>query len=379
MGKIAENVKSSVQKIVEISIQKGIQEGLQALELDLSACQKHHEELSAIKQRENKLKHQVEVLENENKHLSDKLENLESYTRRNNVKILGLKESKDENCRDTVITLLAEANICLAPTAHRIYSSTMPRPIIVQFLFADKKQLLLKSCEKIKERAKITVVDDIPDELRAARKILSPILYKAKADFGDGRARIRGNKLIVNDRVYSVNDLESLPQQLRPSNVFTRSKDNSVAFYTKMSPFSNHFQSNFRIEGIEFNCCEQFYMYSKALHFNDKQQADNILKATDPVIQKRLGSKIARFKKDVWNKRSQSVMETGLFAKFKKNPSLKDILLSTDEKILIEANKYDRYWSCGLPLFDNKIWSQKEWKGQNTLGQLLMKVRERLK
>ena len=53
-----------------------------------------------------------------------------------------------------------------------------------------------------------------------------------------------------------------------------------------MSPFSNHFPSNFQIEGIEFNCCEQFYMYSKALHFNDKQQADNILKATDPVTQK---------------------------------------------------------------------------------------------
>ena len=293
MGKIVEKVKSSVQQIVEVSIQKGIQEGLQALEIDLSACQKHHEEISAIKQRENKLKHQVEVLENENKHLSDTLENLERYTRRNNVKILGLKECKGENCRETVIALLAEANICVAPTdiatAHRIYSSTMPRPMIVQFLYADKKQMLLKSREQLKEKSKINVVDDIPDELRAARKILSPILYKAKAEFGDGNARIRGNKLIVKERVYSVNDLESLPQQLRPSDVFTRWRDDSVAFYTKMSPFSNHFPSNFRIEGIEFNCCEQFYMYSKALHFNDKQQADKILSAIDPVTQKKTG------------------------------------------------------------------------------------------
>ena len=223
MGKITEKVKSSVQQIVEVSIQKSIQEGLQALEPDLSACQKHHEEISAIKQRENKLKHQ-EALENENKHLSDKLEILERYSRRNNVKILGLKESKGENCRQTVLALLAIVNICVAQTdiatAHRIYSSTMPRPIIVQFWYADKKQLLFKAREQLKEKSKTNVVDDILDELRAARQILSPILYKAKAEFGDGNARIRGNKLIVNETVYSVNDLESLLQQLRPSDVF---------------------------------------------------------------------------------------------------------------------------------------------------------------
>ena len=74
-------------------------------------------------------------------------------------------------------------------------------------------------------------------------------------------------------------------------------------------------------------------------------------------------------------------METGLFAKFNQNSSLKHSLLSIDDKILIEANKYDRYWSCGLHLhlFDDKIWSQKEWKGKNILGQLLMKVQDRLK
>ena len=191
------------------------------------------------------------------------------------------------------MSVLAEANICVAPTdiatAHRSHSSTVPRPIIVQFLYADKKQLLLKSHEQLMERSKIIVVDDLPDELRAARKILSPILYKAKAELGDGKARLCGNKLIENERVYSVNDLESLPQQLRPSDVSTRWKDDSVAFYTKMSPFSNHFHSNFQIEGIEFNCCKQFYMHSKALHFNDKQQADNIHKATDLVTQKKTG------------------------------------------------------------------------------------------
>ena len=72
-------------------------------------------------------------------------------------------------------------------------------------------------------------------------------------------------------------------------------------------------------------------------------------------------------------------METGYFAKFNRNSSLKHSLLFTDDEILIEANKYDRYWSCGLPLFYEKIRSQSEWKGQNILGQLLMKVQEKLK
>ena len=108
-------------------------------------------------------------------------------------------------------------------------------------------------------------------------------------------------------------------------------------------------------------------------------QADNILKATDPVIQKRLGSQITGFKKEVWKKKALSVMESGLTAKFTQNSTLRDLILSTNNKMLIEANKNDRFWSCGVPLFDEKVWNTENWLGQNALGELLMKVRESLK
>ena len=368
---------------MEESIQKGIQEGLQGLEVDLSACRNHHKDLAAFKQSEKQMKDRIDTLEKENKQLSDKLNNLEHYTRRNNVKILGVRETNGENCKDAIIAILAHAGISLAPgdiaTAHRIHSSTAPCPIIIQFIYPDQKQLVLRSRAKIKQASKATVVDDVPDEMREARRILFPIMFKAKAELGDARARIRGNKLILNGKPYGVDDLDSLPPQLHPSEVFTRSTDDSIAFFTKMSPFSNHFLSNFRIEGIEFNCSEQFFMYSKAILFNDQHQAENILKATDPVTQKRLGSQITGFKKDVWYKKSRSVMETGLMAKFNQNSTLKNILLSTNSKSLIEANKNDKYWSCGIDLFDNKVWDKKNWQGKNALGELLMTVRDRIK
>ena len=383
MGKIVQNIKESLEKTIEVSIQKSIQEGLKALEVDLSTCRNHHKELVAIKQQEKRMNEKVQQLEKQNKQLMDKLESLELYSRRNNVKILGLKESKGERCIDAVISILANANISLSltdiATAHRVYSTTNPRPVVVQFLYPEKKRLLLSSQVAIKEKLKITVVEDIPEDLRAARNVLFPILHKAKSMFGDTNARVRGNKLIFNGKVYGLDNLDLLPPQLHPAEVFTRAKEDKMAFFTKLSPFSNHYQCKIRIEGIDFNCCEQYLMYSKAIHFNDTQQADNILKAADPVTQKRLGSKIAGFKKGLWNKKVQNVMETGLVAKFTQNPTLKGILLSTSNKILIEANKHDTYWSCGLPLFDDKVWSKEEWLGQNKLGGLLMKVRGCLK
>ena len=113
-----------------------------------------------------------------------------------------MKESNSENCKDTVIATLASAGIKLVSsdiaTAHRIFSSTSPRPIIVQFLYPDQKQQALQARTKVKETSKVTIVDDIPDEIREAKKILFPIMYKEKAEYGDTRARIRGNKLILN-------------------------------------------------------------------------------------------------------------------------------------------------------------------------------------
>lgn len=56
----------------------------------------------------------------------------------------------------------------------------------------------------------------------------------------------------------------------------------------------------------------------------------------------------------------------------------KKLLLSTGDKIIVEANEYDRIWGIGLHWSDDKCLDEKNWKGMNLLGKALMEVRGRL-
>ena len=72
-------------------------------------------------------------------------------------------------------------------------------------------------------------------------------------------------------------------------------------------------------------------------------------------------------------------MHQGLLAKFNQNQYLAEVLLSTGEYTLVEANLHDSLWGIGLALGDPKVFSRQEWNGKNQLGDLLMAVRHELR
>ena len=166
--------------------------------------------------------------------------------------------------------------------------------------------------------------------------------------------------------------------ELQPRNVFTRESGDMIGFYSKHSPLSNHYKCTFTIDRTTYNCVEQYYMYTKATTFKDIEQAAKILESTDPIEQKRLGSKIRGFNKKVWSDKMEAVMSAGLLAKFTQADELKDYLLRTGEKHLIEANANDDTWSCGWSIRDDRVWNPPVWRGKNILGQQLMDVRSRI-
>jgi len=69
-----------------------------------------------------------------------------------------------------------------------------------------------------------------------------------------------------------------------------------------------------------------------------------------------------------WDQVKESVMRKAVTAKFTQNPSLRKVLLSTKDAILIEDSPWDSEWGNG-----------KNGNGKNKLGKILMKVREKLK
>ena len=68
-------------------------------------------------------------------------------------------------------------------------------------------------------------------------------------------------------------------------------------------------------------------------------------------------------------------MEEILTEKFSQNEHLKQFLLNTGNKELVEGNPKDTHWACGLSIDDKNIWNKEKWTGENQLGKILGKIR----
>ena len=141
--------------------------------------------------------------------------------------------------------------------------------------------------------------------------------------------------------------------------------------------FSNFYPANFTVDGINFNCSEQYMMYKKAELFNDTFMANKILSINNPVVIKACGRQVKNFSKDTWEKNALSIVTEGCYAKFSQNLRLKNILLNTKDKLLIEVAKNDSIWGIGYNVTDFRVVSKEEW-GKNWLGICLMRVRDML-
>lgn len=142
--------------------------------------------------------------------------------------------------------------------------------------------------------------------------------------------------------------------------------------------FSQWYPSDFVIDGVKYNCCEQFMMAKKSLVFNDFDALEKIMLSDDPAEQKAFGRQIIGFNKKHWDTVCRKIVYDGNYAKFTQNHDLYDELMSTIGKELVEASPYDKIWGIGLAEDNPKAWDKKTWEGTNWLGEAIMKVRQEL-
>lgn len=147
-------------------------------------------------------------------------------------------------------------------------------------------------------------------------------------------------------------------------------------FYRSRNPFSQWYPCRFTIDGITFNCAEQYMMYAKAMLFNDAAIAEKILEATEPRDQKALGRKVKNFDPQVWEKEAKGIVYRANHAKFTQNPSLLEELLATAGTTLVEASPTDTIWGIGMTEDDPNALDRSKWKGTNWLGEVLTQLRE---
>jgi ribA/ribD-fused uncharacterized protein len=153
-------------------------------------------------------------------------------------------------------------------------------------------------------------------------------------------------------------------------------KSNYVFFWNGI--YSQWYKAPMTIDGVNYNCCEQYMMHQKALTFGDTETAALVMKTENPKDQKALGRQVKNFDKAKWDTVSIGIVFKGNYAKFSQNVELGDELLSTGNKILVEASPYDTIWGIGMGEKEPGINDPANWKGLNLLGWSIMLVRKEL-
>ena len=144
------------------------------------------------------------------------------------------------------------------------------------------------------------------------------------------------------------------------------------------SCLSQWWASPFKIDGVRYATAEHWMMAGKARLFGDDGAADRIVAASHPDCAKRLGREVRGFDQDRWDAHRFNLVVEGNRAKFSQHPDLKEFLLDTGKRVLVEASPVDRIWGVGLAADDDRITDPHAWRGLNLLGFALMTVRDEL-
>ncbi|MEL6496353.1 MAG: NADAR family protein [Cyanobacteria bacterium J06623_7] len=177
-------------------------------------------------------------------------------------------------------------------------------------------------------------------------------------------------------------DLQDLTQYLAEGNRVKylyfwghQNKNGSIG----KSCFSQWYEAAFELDKIEYLTAEHYMMAEKARLFNDSQMLEKILAASNPGLAKKLGRSVTGFDQSIWLKHRRAIVVRGNVAKFGQNAALKEFLLNTRDRILVEASPRDRIWGIGLDQNHADAANPYRWKGLNLLGFSLMEVRNILK
>ncbi|KAK9685259.1 hypothetical protein QE152_g38176 [Popillia japonica] len=156
----------------------------------------------------------IEHLEEQNNALQGKIDNLEQYTRRNNLRISGLAEEHDENlerkviafCKDKLGVTIESKNIDGVHRLGKADKSKSSRPITIQFTNHGCKKNIIKSRSKLKHFKEIFFINEDLTKIRHE-------LYKAaQKKWGNKNVWILDGiiKVKIADKVSSIKSSRDL-------------------------------------------------------------------------------------------------------------------------------------------------------------------------
>lgn len=136
-----------------------------------------------------------------------------------------------------------------------------------------------------------------------------------------------------------------------------------TSFSNENAFLSNFYPCRIYMSGYSYGSVEHAFQASKTLNIDERMEIRN---APTPGKAKRLGRRV-QLRKD-WESIKIGNMKSFLVQKFYSNAELKQKLIDTGDKQLIEGNNWgDKFWGM--------VQEDGQWVGENNLGKLLMEVR----
>jgi ribA/ribD-fused uncharacterized protein len=142
--------------------------------------------------------------------------------------------------------------------------------------------------------------------------------------------------------------------------------------------FSQWFPRSFTVNGVHYATAEHFMMAAKARLFGDEAALVTVLAASSPSEAKAGGRAVRDFDEETWRDARSEIVVQGNLAKFGQHPDLLAHLLSTRDKVLVEASPRDRIWGIGMGASSPDAGVPSRWRGSSLLGFALMEAREHL-
>jgi ribA/ribD-fused uncharacterized protein len=143
--------------------------------------------------------------------------------------------------------------------------------------------------------------------------------------------------------------------------------DDAVYFFTlPYEPLNNWSAHRVTIWGKTFPTLEHGFHYRK---YSDKHPeiAEEIANAPSPWAAMQVDRHHRAKRRHDWQEAKVGIMTELMRAKIEQNPDVKERLLATGSKTIVENSPWDDFWGAG-----------KDGRGQNRMGKILMHLRDEL-
>lgn len=142
----------------------------------------------------------------------------------------------------------------------------------------------------------------------------------------------------------------------------------TIYFYgtrDKYGGFSNFSSHGFELDGAYWPTSEHYFQAQK---FAGTPHAEQIRQVKTPKDAAKMGRDRKRPLRSDWEQVKDDIMRKVVLCKFQTHADIREVLLSTDNDLIVENSPIDYYWGCGA-----------DGSGKNMLGIILMEVRDILR